>query len=266
MNPDNQEQIERAFKTILEKVKTHGNRISDAKIPRISIGMATCGLASGALETRNAIEEALAERNMEARLRAVGCIGHCYAEPVVIIDNPGFPPLFYHQVTPGKGRMLVKSFLEEGDPLFEYLLGAMEENELIPQVADFPRFNLEKRVVMVNCGLINPEDIYDYIAEGGYRRLAKAIQQPPGEMTVRSRYHCTILDGQSGQVACTGDGPCRVSIETVNHAVINRLTGRIGDLAQHFIVFGMAFIDKWFPINIIPSNGVFNMWQYVRSS
>ena len=81
-------------------------------------------------------------------------------------------------MTPGKARMIVKSFLEEGDPLFEYLLGAMEENDLIPQVMDFPRFNLERRVVTEKCGRIDPEDIYDYIAEGGYASLVKALQLP----------------------------------------------------------------------------------------
>jgi NADH-quinone oxidoreductase subunit F len=70
--------------------------------------MATCGLASGALDTKRAFEEALAERNLKATIRGVGCIGHCYAEPLVIIENPGFPPILYHQVTPGKARRLVK--------------------------------------------------------------------------------------------------------------------------------------------------------------
>ncbi|UCF86471.1 MAG: NADH-quinone oxidoreductase subunit NuoF [Desulfobacteraceae bacterium] len=146
--------------------------------------MATCGIASGALETKNAFEQTLAERKIEAHVRSVGCIGHCYAEPVVIIDHPasGFPPMFYHQVTPGKARMIVKSFLEEGDPLFEHILGAMEGNELIPSVMDFPRFNREKRVVLEKCGRIAPGDIYDYIADGGYETFAKINQLTPSEV------------------------------------------------------------------------------------
>ena len=95
-------------------------------------------MASGALETRKAFEEILAERRIQAHIRELGCIGHCYAEPCVIMENPGFPPILYHKVTPGKARMLVKSFLEDGDPLFEHLLGAMEDNDLIPPVTGFP--------------------------------------------------------------------------------------------------------------------------------
>jgi NADH-quinone oxidoreductase subunit F len=107
-------------------------------LPQICIGMATCGLAAGAAETRAAFEETLVEHHLAARITPVGCLGHCYAEPLVTISNPGFPPILYHQVTPGKAKALVTAFLAEGDPLFEYVLGATEENDLIPVVMDFP--------------------------------------------------------------------------------------------------------------------------------
>ncbi|MEW6262459.1 MAG: NADH-ubiquinone oxidoreductase-F iron-sulfur binding region domain-containing protein [Thermodesulfobacteriota bacterium] len=146
--------------------------------PRIKVCTATCGIAAGALETRQAFAEALAEHNLEADLRTVGCLGHCYAEPIVIIENPGFPPLLYHHVNPGVARMLVRFFLVEGDPAFEHVLGALEENDLIPTVMEFPRFHLEKRVVLDKCGAIDPEDVYDYLAEGGYAALVKALESP----------------------------------------------------------------------------------------
>ncbi|MBW1802088.1 MAG: NADH-quinone oxidoreductase subunit NuoF [Deltaproteobacteria bacterium] len=173
------------FQTIREEAEKRRKAFKDAPVPKIHIGLATCGIAAGALETKKAFEEVLAERQVNATIHELGCIGHCYAEPVVIIDNPGFPPIFYHQVTPGKARMLVKSFLEDGDPLFEHVLGAMEENELIPTVMDFPRFNQEKRVVLEKCGMIDPQDIDEYIAEGGYGGLIKALQDTP-ETLIRS--------------------------------------------------------------------------------
>ena len=152
--------------------------------PKIDIGLATCGVAAGALETKTAVEEALAERGLEARIRTVGCNGHCYAEPFVVIDHPasGFPPIAYPEVTPGKARMLTKLFLEEGDPRFEHILGATVENEMVPWVMEFPRFHLESRILLEKCGRIDPEDIYDYIAEGGYGALANAIERNPDEI------------------------------------------------------------------------------------
>ncbi len=171
-----------AYAAIREKAEKDRMEYRDESVPSIHVGLATCGIASGALETKMAFEEALAQSGVEARIHTIGCIGHCYAEPVVIIENPGFPPIFYPNVTPGKARMLVRSFLERGDPLFEHLLGATEENEMIPQVWEFPRFSREKRIVMEKCGIVDPESLDDYIARGGYRALAKALQMKRDEI------------------------------------------------------------------------------------
>jgi NADH-quinone oxidoreductase subunit F len=182
MNQNKHEKLNRLFNTLRDEAQRERDAFREISLPVIHIGMASCGIASGALETKTAFEETLAERKIDARIHPVGCIGHCYGEPVVIIENPGFPPIFYHHVTPGKARMLVKSFLEEGDPLFEHLLGAMEENDLIPSIKDFPRFNQETRAVMENCGLINPEEISDYLASGGYAALVKSLQLSPADV------------------------------------------------------------------------------------
>ena len=184
MNPANNEKIDQTFDAIYKEAEKRRNEFREDPVPKIHIGLATCGIASGALETKKAFEDALEEYNIDARIHTVGCLGHCYAEPVVIIDHPdsGFPPIFYHEVSAGKAKMLTKLFLKEGDPRFEHVYGAMEENDLIPSVMEFTRFNREKRVVMEKCGHIDPEDIYDYIAEGGYSSLVKALKLNPDEI------------------------------------------------------------------------------------
>ncbi len=204
MNPASNEKIDQRFNTIREEAEKRRKAFTEAPVPKIHIGMATCGIASGALETKKAFEQALDERNIEARIHTVGCLGHCYAEPVVIIEHPdsGFPPIFYHEVTPGKAQMLVKLFLEGGDPRFEHVYGATEENDLIPSVMEFARFNQEKRVVMEKCGHIDPEDIYDYIASGGYSTLVKAIKLNPDEII--SEVQRSGLRGRGGAGFLTG--------------------------------------------------------------
>ena len=181
MNPTPNPNPEAAYANILEKAKKRQESWTSTPLPKIHIGMATCGIASGALDTKIAFETALAERGIQAIIHPVGCIGHCYAEPVVIIDHPesGFPPIFYHEVTPGKANMLVKLFIEEGDPRFEHVYGATVENEMIPWIEEFPRFHQEKRVIMEKCGHINPEEIDDYIAAGGYAALARSLSMAP---------------------------------------------------------------------------------------
>ncbi|MGD9034371.1 MAG: NADH-quinone oxidoreductase subunit NuoF [Desulfobacteraceae bacterium] len=202
MNLANKEKLNQQFRAIRDEAERRRKAFSEVSGPKIHIGMATCGIASGAEETRKAFEGVLSERDVQARIHTVGCVGHCYAEPVVVIETPGFPPILYHQVTPGKARMLVRSFLEDGDPLFEHVLGATEENELIPSVMDFPRFNREERVVMEKCGRIDPEDIYDYIAEDGYAALLKALQGAPDE--VISEVENSGLRGRGGAGFPTG--------------------------------------------------------------
>ena len=182
MNQKSKEELREAFASIKTEAEKRFEKIKGDSNQNIFIGMATCGLASGAIEVKRAFEEALTEQKINARMISVGCLGHCYAEPLVIIDKPGFPPILYHNVTPGKANLLVKAFLRDDDPVFEHILGAMEENELIPTVMEFPRFSQEKRVVMAKCGLVDPEDIYQYIAQGGYSALAKALTVDPEQV------------------------------------------------------------------------------------
>ncbi|MBW2065234.1 MAG: 4Fe-4S binding protein [Deltaproteobacteria bacterium] len=176
------DRIQQAYQGLREEAESKTGKAGKDLAPRISIGMATCGIASGAMETKKSFEEALLEFHVDAQIQEVGCLGHCYAEPLVLVENAGFPPILYHQVTPGKARMIVKSLLVDGDPLFEYILGATEENELIPSVMDFSRFNQETRIIMEHCGSIDPNDIYEYLARGGYEALALALRLSPGEI------------------------------------------------------------------------------------
>jgi len=193
------------FASLMADAKRVYPDVQKKPIPKITIGLATCGIASGALETKQAFEEALAEQQLAAHVMTVGCGGHCYAEPVVIIDHPdsGFPPIFYPNVSPGKAKMLTKLFLMEGDPRFEHLLGATVENELIPSVMTFSRFHMEERVITALCGQVDPEHVHDYIALGGYGSLDRALQFNPEEIVSEIRQ--SGLRGRGGAGFPTGD-------------------------------------------------------------
>jgi len=249
MTPEHPDQsVEQAFNVLLEEAKRLRGDFKDAGVPKIHIGMATCGIASGALETKSAFEKALKERGMPALIHPIGCIGHCYAEPVVIVENPGFPPILYYKVTPGKARMIVKSYLEEGDPLFEHLLGAMEENELIPPVTDFPRFRLEKRVVTEKCGLINPEEIHEYIAEGGYAALVKVLGRAPEEIVreitdsgLRGRGGAGFSTGRKWRLAMEADDREKIIICNADEGDPGAYMDRtILESNPHQVIEGMA--------------------------
>jgi NADH-quinone oxidoreductase subunit F len=196
--------IESRFAWIHQEAEQRAEQVKRESIPSIYIVMSTCGLASGAAETKRAFEEALSQRGIQVRMVPVGCLGHCYAEPLVVIDHPatGFPPICYHHVSAGRARVLAGSYLEEGDPVLEYILGAMEPNDLIPTLMDFPRFNLERRVVMEHCGRIDPNDIYQYVAVGGYAALAKALRSQPSDLI--GEVEASGLRGRGGAGFPTG--------------------------------------------------------------
>ncbi len=202
MNQNSRGKVNQVFASIKTEAERRFQEMKGHNRQNIFIGMATCGLASGAMEVKAAFEQALLERKLNAHIIPVGCLGHCYAEPLVIVDKPGFPPILYHDVTPGKARLLVKAFLEEGDPVFEHVLGALEESDTIPSVLEFPRFNQEKKVVMANSGLIDPEDIYQYIQKGGYSAFVKALTLEPEKII--KEIHESGLRGRGGAGFLTG--------------------------------------------------------------
>ena len=145
----------------------------------ITLGTATCGRAAGALETLQAFKDALDRTDIDATIIEVGCRGYCYAEPIAVISKPGLPPICYGYVTPGVAERLVSDFIVGGDPCLEFALGALEENDQIPAIFDQPRFRYELRNLLRNCGDIDPNDIEQYIANGGYGALAKALYMEP---------------------------------------------------------------------------------------
>jgi NADH-quinone oxidoreductase subunit F len=212
---------QRSYRELRTEADRRRRQWSESELPKIHIGMATCGIAAGAQETLAAFEVALGEAGVAAHIRRVGCCGHCYAEPVVVIDHPqsGFPPILYPEVNAGKARMLAKLFLKEGDPRLEHILGATVANELIPSVMEFPRFNLEHRLIMERCGRIDPEDIHDYIAESGYAALAGALEQGPEEVIesiaasgLRGRGGAGFPTGRKWALARAAAGPLKYVI------------------------------------------------------
>jgi NADH-quinone oxidoreductase subunit F len=213
--------VRERFVPIRQEAEHRNKEKKSDSTPTIYIVMSTCGLAAGATETKQAFEEALSHKSIEARIIPVGCLGHCYAEPLVIIDHPtsGFPPICYYQVTASRARTLVRGFLEESDPVLQYVLGAMEKNDLIPAVMDFPRFNLEQRLVMEHCGHIDPDDLDQYITAAGYSGLVSALESKPEEVVavietsgLRGRGGAGFPTGRKWRLARTTEGDGAVVI------------------------------------------------------
>ena len=111
----------------------------------IKVGTATCGLAAGAAAVKAAFEREVSCRHLKARVIGVGCLGYCYAEPLVTIAKPGFPAMAYGFVDEELAVRLVKDFLVGGDPCYEFALAALDPNDVFPTFTIFHEASTRKR-------------------------------------------------------------------------------------------------------------------------
>jgi NADH-quinone oxidoreductase subunit F len=149
----------------------------------ILVGTATCGRAAGALDVIEAFKTEFLRRGVDVPIIQVGCIGLCYAEPLVIISKPESLRIVYRNITPDLVPRLVEGYVIGDDPCLELALGTLEVDERgTPSIPELPRFEHELRLILRHCGYIDPENINDYIANGGYSTLNKALRMPPDQI------------------------------------------------------------------------------------
>lgn len=140
---------------------------------QITVGMGTCGSASGAGEVFRAVRELVKERDLQASVKAVGCIGLCEKEVLVDVKQRGRPRCHYGRVTPEKVERIIEEHAIGGRPVTDWLVGqTADEQHPLP---DLPLYRRQRRVVLEKCGFINPEKIEDYIAWGGYSALVSVL-------------------------------------------------------------------------------------------
>lgn len=176
--------MEQKFKKIEEESRKNWEKLHRDDIPQILVGGATCGRGTGTLDVMSAIKKKLEEENIEAIVKEVGCIGMCYAEVLVDIIKPGAPRICYSNMTPEKAEDLIKSYLLEDDPRSDLAMGVFGEEgpEKIPKMYEQSVFKNQERVVLKNCGNIDPEDIDEYIVHDGYKGLLKCLKSEQSEI------------------------------------------------------------------------------------
>ena len=140
---------------------------------RIAVGQGSCGIAAGASKIYTCLDYAFKNKNSDISLEVTGCVGMCFLEPIVdVYDNKG------------NLKRLVRVKESDVDKIVDCVinndLSALDELELKDKDRDF----LEKqtRISLKNCGIINPENIEDYIEKDGYKALAKVLSMKPEEI------------------------------------------------------------------------------------
>ncbi len=181
----------------LSKAKEQGNKRLFSNRLRINVGTSTCCLAKGAELTYNALAYGLKSANIDADLVKVGCNGMCWAEPVVEVHQPGKPKIIYGNVTEQnapkllaaltKGEIIADMAIARIDAEDHVLVGSINyatdpasgDSHPVARLGDTDFAQHQHRVILRNAGAIDPENIDEYIARGGYFALAGALKKKP---------------------------------------------------------------------------------------
>ncbi|HSV93340.1 MAG TPA: NAD(P)H-dependent oxidoreductase subunit E, partial [Desulfobacterales bacterium] len=158
--------------------------------------------ASQTRELLNALKEEIACRGLDGEVRTVqtGCRGFCAMGPIVTVYPEG---IFYCRVRPEDVAQLVDETLVNGRIVERLTYQEPLEHKAIPHYSEIPFYTKQQRIALRNCGMIDPEDIREYIARDGYTALAKVL----GSMTpaqVLAEVKASGLRGRGGAGFPTG--------------------------------------------------------------
>ena len=226
------------FENIREKARPVWREFESDGRSRILVGGGTCGRAAGAGEVIAAIRSYLDRTGTEAGVYEVGCLGLCYAEPLVEFSKPGSPRVLYSAVAPDMIDGLLHDYFVEGNLRPDIALAVMadEAADGIPAFADLPMLRGQVRIALRNCGLIDPENILHYIARDGYAGLAKALDMTPEEVVEEVKK--SGLRGRGGAGFPTGAkwGFCRKSPGDEKYMICNADEGDPGAFMDRSVI------------------------------
>lgn len=180
-------------------------------------------ISGGAEQLLSSLEAYVAELDLEDRIqiKRTGCHGFCQQGPLVVVEPEG---IFYSKVKPEDISEITQSLLQEGKPLERLFYREPVTKKYVPYYRDIPFYNKQQRLVLRNCGNIDPENIDDYLDKGGYQAARKALfEMTPAQIidevkrsglrglggagfpTGRKWEACFLVSGEEKYVICNAD-------------------------------------------------------------
>ena len=162
----------------------------------VKVGLASCGVAAGARDVYLKLEEYLAANPLPVKLMQTACIGMCFEEPIVEFSGSQLGRMHVGKASPDSIIQIMEDYLKGIAPnqnviLAEKLAGT--HNELLAN---------QHRIVLRNCGVIDPKSLADYEAQGGYQALKKALTMD--KAAIIEEIKASGLRGRGGAGFSTG--------------------------------------------------------------
>ncbi len=185
-------------------------------MPRITVGMGTCGRGNGAEEVFHALNEATQRSGLDVLVASVGCFGPCFQEPIVSVRLPGSPIVMLRRVQANDADRILEGVssgtlppdlvyckIEEWDHITAHVRYGQGLPD-IPLWSALPFFKGQKKIVLRNCGLISPSDIEEHIGVGGYQALYQVLIDNRTEAVIE-QIKASRLRGRGGAGFLTGN-------------------------------------------------------------
>jgi NADH-quinone oxidoreductase subunit F len=146
----------------------------DAQAPTLRLCMGGGCLSSGAGNIRKALDSALSARGLldKIEIRECGCMGPCSGGPLLVVEGDGS---VYTGIRPEDMETIVEQHLQKGLPVKELMWKGAADNAVQQTESDIEFFEGQVKIVLRNCGRIDPTSIDDYIGVDGFFALEKAL-------------------------------------------------------------------------------------------
>ena len=176
MTPTELEQLQKraadALSLRLQKHPVKGNGKPAKRVLLICAGGAC--ISCGQAPVWQALEKELVRNNLQDTVQLVqtGCMSACDMGPIVIVrpDN-----VLYQHVKPEDAAKIVQQHMLKDEPVKELMWRADPKSEPIASPDEIPFFSKQVKIVLETCGIVDPENIEDYVAMEGYQALSKAL-------------------------------------------------------------------------------------------
>lgn len=162
----------------------------------VKVGLASCGVAAGAEDVWRHLEQRVRDNVLPVDLQRTACIGMCFEEPIVEFCGTDAGSVTLGRVTPENIDTLLDEYLAGGIPSHNVILAQKQEAPRNALIAN------QQRIVLQNCGVIDPKSLADYEARGGYQALRKALSMTSEQIITEMRD--SGLRGRGGAGFSTG--------------------------------------------------------------
>ncbi len=159
-------------------------------------------VASGALKVSAALRKALEENNLADSVSVVetGCMGPCAAGPVAVVHPDG---IFYEGLKTADAVEIVEKHILKGEVVQRLTHRQISTERIVPALRDIDFFKKQHKIVLRNCGVIDPQQISDYCAHGGYEALRKVLTKMTPDQVI-DEVKQSGLRGRGGAGFLTG--------------------------------------------------------------